>query len=212
MNIVFKHLFLFCFLFFALAINAQQDTSNVRRTIKIAKPKLDTVYIKTVMNFTEFKNSSKKDQVSFSSKYVVEPKPKHCFQCVSPFDYNTHIQNKVHIPITDLGDKTTDTVRIQVKVLKNGKPYYKDITPLLVLNGVPAYYDASKNAYKLDAIHFKCLDALKDILDWEPAYFIEEEKDTFKGIVVIKPKKTKIVATGVLTVVLSKLPFEEQKN
>jgi hypothetical protein len=209
LNLAFKHTFLFCFLFCIVATHAQQDTSTVRGKIKIGKPKSDTVYIKAVMNFTEFKNVSKKDQVSFSAKDVVEPKPKHCFQCVAPLDYNTHIQNKVHIPVSDLGDKTTDTVRIQVKVLKNGKPYYKDITPLLVLNGVPAYYDASKNAYKLDAIHFKCLDALKDILDWEPAYCIEEEKDTFKGIVVIKPKKTKVVATGVLTVVLSKLPFEE---
>ena len=207
----FKHTFLLCFLFFVVATHAQQDTSSVRGKIKIGKTKPDTVYIKAVMDFTEFKDITKKRQVNFPAKDVVLPKPKHCFQCIAPFNYTTHIQNKVHIPVSDFGDKTTDTVCIQVKILKNGVPYYKDMTPLLMLNGVPAYYDASKNAYKLDAIHFKCLDAAKDILDWEPAYCIEVVKDTFKGRVIMKPKKTKVVATGILTIVLSTLPFDEEK-
>lgn len=197
---------------FALAIHAQQDTTIVRGTIKVGKAKLDTIYIKAVMNFTEFKNDSKKAPISYSAKDVILPKPKHCFQCIAPFDYNKHIQNKVSISISDLGDKTTDTVRIRVKILKNGKPYYKDITPLLMLNGVPAYYHSSENAYKLDAIHWKCLNAVMDILDWEPGYYIEGVKDKLNGRVVIKPKKTKVIATGILTIVFSKLPLEEHQN
>ncbi|MES2140094.1 MAG: hypothetical protein V4511_10335 [Bacteroidota bacterium] len=160
------------------------------------------------MNFQQFQEGNKTNsrQINVPRNRVIAPFPKVPDNTI-PFDYDQFCAKNIKIKKSDLADKISDTVRIQMKILDNGKAYYKDLTPLLVLSGVPAYYDKKMNAYKLDAIHHKCLNALKEIKQWEPAFTVLEVKEKFKKVIVIKPKKKYLSATGILTIVFSSVPF-----
>ena len=74
--------------------------------------------------------------------------------------------------------------------------------------GISAYYDNKMNAYKLDAVHWKCINVLKQIKDWEPAYMLVGINGIFKNTTVIKSKKKKLYAIGILTIIFSRVPFE----
>lgn len=202
-------LFLFFIFINGLAF-AQKDVSAGHGTIKISKPKPDSIYIKAEMVFQQFqegnKNNAQPTLIPFSM--VTAPFPKVSGYAV-PFDYDQFCNKNIEINKRDLGNKIRDTVHIQIKVLDNGKVYYKDITSLLVMRDVPAYYDGKMNAFKLDAIHLKCMNVLKQIKQWEPAYMVIGVKDTFKKVTVIKPKKKNLSATGILTIVFSTTPFED---
>jgi hypothetical protein len=204
-----KYRILVFFIFIPCFIFAQAKPEEKHHTIKISKPKFDSVYIKAEINFLEFQEGNKN---SSSAKSIAVNAVTAPFPIISgysvPFDYNRLFNKNIEIEKSDLENKITDTIRIQLKILDNGKAYYKDLTPLMVLNGVPAYYNKTMNAYKLDAIHWKCMNVLKHIKQWEPAYVVVGVKDTFKKTTVIKPKKTKLAATGVLIIVFSLLPFE----
>ncbi len=204
-----KYLCALFFIVYSCTAFAQEDTIQRFGTLKIGKVKRDSIYIKADMKFFKFQDGYKKNAQVYSPKNAVSPVPETTTNSVSPFDYTRFVNTRVKIKVSDLENKTTDTVRIQVKILENGKPYYKDLTPLLVLNGVPAYYDAKNNGYNLDAIHYKCMNALKEIEIWEPGFVLIEKIDKFKGQTVIKAKKKKATSTGVLTVVFSLVPFDE---
>ena len=196
--------FLF-FVFYSFHFFGQEDTVKRAGTIKIAKFKRDSVYIKADMAFFQFQEGVKKNGRQYPVKQCVAPIPNSS----GKFDYNRFFNKKVEVEIADLENKTTDTVRIQVKILDNGKAYFKDLTPLFVMNGRAAYFDAKINAYRLDGIHWKCINALREIEDWEPGYVLLEKIDKFKGQTVIKAKKKKVSATGVLTIIFSLEPFVE---
>lgn len=187
----------------------QADMIKKSGTIRIGKQKKDSVYLKAEMLFSEFQYGNKKVKGlrTVLPSQAIAPVPK--YNGVPGFNLNFFFNKRVKVDISDLAGKTTDTVQIQVKVLDNGKPYYKDLTPLLVLSGVPAVFDTKENAYKLDAIHYKCLNTVKSIEEWEPGYVLFEKVDKFKGQTVIKAKKKKLISTGVLTIVFSTIPFEE---
>lgn len=189
----------------------QKEITDSYGIIKIVKINPDSVYIKAEMDFRQFQegNKSSDQTVSIRNINIIAPSPKVSGYSI-PFDFNQFCNKKIEVKKKDLSNKVTDTVRIQIKVLDNGKVYFKDLTPLMMLNGVPAYYDKKKNAYKLDAIHWKCLNVLKQIKHWEPAYIIVGEKGSFKKMTVIKPKKKKLAATGVLTIIFSTVPFEKK--
>ncbi len=201
------------FLFFILityhAFSQKKETKN-RGTIKISKVNPDSIYIKAEMNFQQFQQGNKASSkpIVVPLNRVIAPFPEVPDNTV-PFDYDQFCAKNIKIKKKDLADKISDTVRIQIKILDNGKGYYKDLTPLLVLSGVPAYYDKKMSAYKLDAVHYKCLNALKEIKHWEPAFTVVEVKEKFKKVIVIKPKKKYLSATGILTIVFSAIPFEE---
>lgn len=201
-----KYCFAFIFVLYSCCFFAQTDTVKTHGTIKIGKLKRDSIYIKADVNFFQFQDGYKKNALNYSPKDVVPPQPANT---KVPFDYNRFFNKQVEVKISDLENKTSDTVRIQVRILENGKAYFKDMTPLLVLNGVPAYYDSKNNGYMLDAIHWKCLNALKQIESWEPGFVLMEKKDKFKGQTVIKAKKKKLTSTGIVTVIFSLVPFEE---
>lgn len=204
-----KYLFALIFVVCSYHFFAQTDTIQRFGTLKIGKPKRDSIYIKASMNFFQFQEGHKKNAQTYSQKDVFAPVPKTAVTSASPFDYNQFFSKRAKVQISDLESKTTDTVRIQVKILENGKAYIKDLTPLLVLNGVPAYYDSKNKGYLLDGIHWKCLKALREIETWEPGFVLIEKRDKFKGQTVIKAKKKKVTSTGTLTVVFSLVPFDE---
>lgn len=207
-----KHLCVIVLILWPFIAFGQEDTLIKAGTIRIGKQKKDSVYVKANVLFSEFREGRKKVkglQPGLPSR-AIAPVPK--YNGVSGFSLNLFFNKRVKIDLGDLAGRTTDTVRIQVKVLDNGKPYYKDLTPLLVLNGVPAVFDKKENAYKLDAIHYKCLNAAKSIEEWEPGYVLLEKVDKFKGQTVIKAKKKKIISIGVLTIVFSTIPFESLEN
>lgn len=201
--------FLFFILITSLAFSQTSETKN-RGTIKISKVKPDSIYIKAEMDFQQFQEGNKTitQPITVPLNKVIVPFPKVNGNTI-PFDYDQFCSRYIKIKKSDLANKISDTIRIQVKILDNGKAYYKDLTPLMVLGGVPAYYDKKMNAYKLDAIHYKCLSILKSIKQWESAYTVVEVKEKFKKVVVIKPKKKELSSTGILTIVFSTIPFDE---
>lgn len=201
--------FLFFILIASLAFSQTKETKN-RGTIKISKLKPDSIYIKAEMNFQQFQEGNKTiaQPITVPLNRVIVPFPRVSGNTI-PFDYDQFCSRYIKIKKSDLANKISDTIRIHVKILDNGKAYYKDLTPLMVLSGVPAYYDKKMNAYKLDAIHYKCLSALKQIRQWEAAYTVVEVREKFKKVIVIKPKKKDLSATGILTLVFSTIPFEE---
>lgn len=205
-------LFLF-FIFFTPLVFAQVDDAMNRGTIKISKPKpkpeRDSIYIKAEIKFLQFQvgNKNTVQQNLIPRNRVILPTP-IVLKDATPFDFNEFFNKEIEILKSDLGDKITDTIRFQIKILDNGKSYYNDVSPLMMMNGVPAYYDKQLNAYKLDPVHWKCLNVLKQIKKWKPAYMIIEVKDTFKKVTVIKRKKKNLSATGILTIVFSTTPFE----
>ncbi|MCE9540921.1 MAG: hypothetical protein K8R85_17140 [Bacteroidetes bacterium] len=205
-----KYKFFLLFIFITGFAYSQSKQTKNHGTIKISKVKPDSIYIKTEINFLQFQEGNKTilRPINIPLNRVIEPFPKVPDNTV-PFDYNQFCTKKIKIKKSDLGDKISDTIRIQIKILDNGKGYYKDLTPLMVLNGVPAFYDEKMHGYKLDAIHWKCLSALKEIKQWEPAYTVIEIKEKFKKVIVIKQKKKYLSATGILTIVFSSIPFEE---
>jgi len=200
----------FLFIFISTFVFGQSEIVESRGTIKIAKPNPDSIYIKAVLNFQQFQEGNKEvaqpNIIPISSVSAAYPKI-HGYSI--PFNYNQFCNNFIEIKKSDLSDKITDTVRIQVKILDNGKAYYKDMTPLMMLSGVPAYYNKKMNAYKLDAIHWKCMNIFTQIKQWEPSYMVIGVKGTFKKHTVIKPKKKKLFSIGILTIVFSTEPFED---
>lgn len=192
-----------CFVF------AQREDTGRRGTIKISKLNPDSIYIKAEMNFLQFQEGNKKteQQKNIQFKNAVSPFP-IVFGYNKPFDYNLFFNKIIEVDTSNLENKITDTIRIQIKILDNGKAYYKDLAPLITMGGVPAYYNNKMNAYKLDAIHWKCLNILKQIKVWEPAYLVVGINETFKNTTVIKPKKKKLSATGILTIIFSRVSFE----
>jgi len=203
----------FLFLFFIISTCfafAQSDSTKNRGTVRIAKPKQDSVYIKAEMKFQQFQigNKNNKQQPTIQSNNVIAPFPL-ISSYSTPFDYTLFFNKNSQIEPYELAEKITDTIRIQIKILDNGKAYYHDATPLMMLNGVPAYYNKQMNAYKLDAIHYRCMEVLKQITQWKPAYILITSQEKFKRQTVIKAKKKKLSATGVLTIIFSTVPFEE---
>lgn len=182
----------------------QEDSVKRTGTIKIAKAKRDSIYIKATVSFYKFQEGHKKDPSWYSSKDAVPPRPVLVANSSVPFDYSDFFYKRAKVKLSDLENKTTDTVRIQLKILDNGKTYYKNVIPL------QEYYDAKTNSYKLNTTYWLCMKALQSIESWEPAFVLLETKGKFKGQTVIKAKKKKLTATGILTVIFSVNPFEEQ--
>lgn len=204
-----RYKFFIFFIFISGFLFSQEAVTDSYGTIKIHKSKLDSIHIKVEMNFQRFqeRNKTGTPPVPLQNKNITVPFPKG--SGISSFDYNHYFNTQIDINSNDFAGKISDTIRIQIKVLDNGKAYYKDLTPLLVMNGVPAFYDKKMNAYQLDAIHWKYINALKRFKKWEPAYFDAGITEKFKRVTVIKPKRKTLEATGILTIIFSIVPFEE---
>ncbi|MGQ0826821.1 MAG: hypothetical protein ACT4ON_00345 [Bacteroidota bacterium] len=70
-------------------------------------------------------------------------------------------------------------------------------------------YDEKADGYEVSRLQLNCIDFLKEIKSWEPAYVTIPKKDKFKNQTVIKPNITHIQASGILTIVFSSVPLEE---
>lgn len=206
----FYSLLLVCIVFTPF-LKAQSDAAVSHGTIKIAKPKTDTVYIKAEIKFNQFQKGHKKNSQNLANgtNKISPPKPLFHYLSEEEFDYSNYFRKRIEIKRADLDGKMADTIQIQVKILDNGKSYFRDLTPVIMLNGIAAYYDAKMNAYKRDDIHWKCIKVTKDITEWQPAIVMKEEKGKFKRTTVIKLKEEKITSIGVLTIIFSSIPFNQ---
>jgi hypothetical protein len=189
-----------CFVF------AQNDTIPIRGTIRIAKPKAAEIYIKALANFNDYDFSKLRTDVA--KKDIYEPLPV-LEGYTYPFNYTKYFIEKFKTKEIDLKGKTSDTVKIEVKILPNGKVYIKDKTPLVLVGGVPAIYNEKAGGYKLNNLYLNCLYFLNEIKVWEPAYVLVPEKSTFKKHTVIKRSKTNVKASGIITIVFSSASFEK---
>jgi hypothetical protein len=200
-----KHKLLFLLLCFTSIVFAQTDTTNHHGTIKISKPKEEGLYIKAYINFDKYDLSKIKENVS--KDMIQQPTP-IVENGPHAFSYSNYFIQKFKTKSIDLNGLRTDTVFIEVKVLSNGKFYARDKTPLMMMNGVPAFYNKAAGAYQLNNLHIYCVDFTKQLNIWQPAYVLTSKRSRFKGQTVLKPKKEKVTATGILTIVFSTVPYE----
>ncbi len=214
-NILFLFLMLLSFL-----LNAQNDSTSKHGTIKIGKKK-DTTYIKAYVKFQTYETTGKIKDKSYNefksslgdrsilrSSAVIEPHPLVEGYSI-PFDYNSYYNNMIKHYMIDLMDKITDTVQIEICISSNGKVYFKDLAKLQRIGKDIVFYDPELKRYGTEKNHTNSMAVLMKIKSWEPAYRIVPYKDSFKRTTVIKAKKNKLDAVGVLTIIFSSAPFIE---
>lgn len=231
---LFNHFFykrnLAFLLFFVLTYScnmfSQTDSITKRGTIKISK-KVDSTYVKADMFFYKYSAENTNEQLkkityqdiindakantTRKPLLVAHPKIKEkstAFNYTKYFSYNQHTRN------VNLGENQTDTVRLIVHVTKKGEVRYVDLTPMQKQGKIVAVYDPVEKIYKVDLVHYKVFNAFNELIktNWEPAYLIEPKKGELKKITVIKPHKTKVNASGLLTIIFSKSPFYEDEQ
>ncbi|MBN8696766.1 MAG: hypothetical protein J0L87_09560 [Bacteroidetes bacterium] len=215
-----KNILLLFFILLSLLLQAQNDSVPKHGTIKIGKKK-DTTYIKASVKFQVYETKGRKNYKSYAelknsfigrpilrSSAVIEPLPLVEGYTI-PFDYNSYYNKVVKQYMIDLMDKETDTVKIEICISSKGKVYFKDLAKLQRIGKDIVFYDPELKRYGTEKNHTNSMAALMKIQAWEPAYQITPYKDSFKGTTVIKPKKTKLDAIGILTIVFSSTPFIE---
>jgi len=187
---------------------AQIDSANSRGTIKIAKPKtakLPRIYIKAEVQFGTVDNTGKR-LIPFNDAVFIP------FPIVDgyayPFNYTSYFNNRFKGKSISLDGLEAATLDIEVKILANGKVSVTDRSPLLVVNGVAGFDNENVGGYELNELHVNCLEYVKGIKEWIPAYFIQPKKDKFKKTTVIKPDKKNVDATAFIRIYFSTSPFD----
>jgi hypothetical protein len=206
MNTILKKYFFSFFLFSTCFGFAQTDTTQFHGTIKVVKPKEDKIYIKVTAEYGKYDFSDVKFQNVREN--VFQPFPV-VEGFAYPFNYTGYFNKEFSTKEIDLKGKAADTVTIEIKVLAKGKVYIKDKTPLMMMNGVPAFYNEQVGGYELNNLHLNCLTFLKKIKTWFPAYVMLPKKEKFKNQTVLKPSKKKIDSTGTITIFFSTTPFPD---
>jgi hypothetical protein len=186
---MFRNIILFAFLFLTGGfLKAQDDSTNLSGTIKVNRLKDEKVYIKS---YAKYRYELSEREAAMASDYkIFQPFPVvegHAF----PFNYSKFFTDSFKNEKILLKGKTSDTVKIEIRINAKGKVFLSDKTA------------ARSNVLNLQCIHF-----LKEVKEWYPAYIIVPEKDVFRGQTVIKPEKKNVSSTGTITIVFSSEPFE----
>ncbi len=215
-----KNILLLFFILLSFLLKAQNDSIPKHGTIKVGKKK-DTTYIKASAKFQVYETKGRKNYKSYTelknslternilrSSAIIEPYPLVEGYLI-PFDYNTYYNEMIKQGMIDLLDKETDTVKIEICISSKGKVYFKDLAKLQRIGKDIVFYDPELKQYGTEKNHTNSMAALMRIKAWEPAYQIVPYKDSFKGTTVIKPKKNKLDAIGILTIIFSSTPFIE---
>ena|ERR1035437_9908912 len=203
---MFKYKIILLFLLCTYYSFAQTDTTQMRGTIKIGKPKDGEIYIKTISNFDNF--DLPKIAHDFSKNELFQPYP--IVEGFSyPFNYTKYFNDNFKSKQIDLKGKTNDTVVLEVKILANGKIYIKDKSRTMMIKNLSAIYNEKEAGFELNNLHLNCLAFLKNIKQWTPGYIVFPIKDKFKGETVIKLNKKNVDVTGTITILFSSTPFED---
>jgi hypothetical protein len=186
---MFKNYFLVILFLFSIHLIAQNDSSGLKGTIKVGKPKEKSVFIGA---FAKYRYELDKKQAGIASNYTIfQPFPiEEDFGF--PFNYSRYFGEKFKNEKVDLKGKLSDTVKIEVKISPNGKAYL--------------HYKATDQD---DDLKIRSLLYARQIKEWFPAYMMVPQKGNFKNQTVIAPKKINVTAVGVITVVFSSQPFEK---
>lgn len=202
---MFKDKIIIFFLFCTFCSFAQNDSTQKRGTIKVAKQS-DEIYIMAIANFDNFELPEVNH--NFSREELFKPVPV-VKGYSSSFNYTKYFNDNFKSKQIDLKGKTIDTVILEIKVLANGKVYIKDKSRTILVKGVPALFDEKEGGFELNNLHLNCLAYLKNIKQWLPGYVVFPKKDKFKGETVIKPLKKNVTVTGTIMILFSTVPFEE---
>lgn len=202
----YKFLYIIIFLLNTCFAFAQTDSTHTRGTIKISKVKEAKIYIKASMNFNDYDVSKINVPVSREMRYTPFP---GVDGYTFPFNYTRYITEKFKTKEIDIRGKLSDTVRIEIKVLANGKVYLKNKSRTMLVKDLPTPYDEKVDGIEWSSLQLYSFDFIKEIKTWEPAYIAVPTKEKFKKETVIKPKITQVTASGILTIVFSSTPFED---
>jgi hypothetical protein len=199
-NLLFLSFFITCLTF------SQTDSTQTRGTIKIGKPQDAKIDIQAALDITnyDFDNPQLNKLHTDVTKNMLHAPMPVVEGYSSPFDYSKYFNEQFKRKVNDLKGRVSDTVKIEIIVLENGKVYYKDKTPQITVEGVPAFYNEKEGGYELNNLHLYSLDFLKQIETWEPAYVLVSKKTKYKKQTVITPSKIKIKSSGVITIILKK--------
>lgn len=177
------------FLLTGFLLMSQTDSVPMKGTIKVGRVKNERVFIRA---FVRYRYELSNKQANMASDYTVfQPLPiveGHAF----PFNYSKYFKEKFKNEKVNLNGKPADTVNIEVKVTPKGKVYLY-----------------SKPTGKNETLNLQCLEFLKQIKQWQPAYVIIPEKRKFKDQSVIEPKKINVSATGIITVIFATESFDD---
>jgi len=203
----YQSVVLFLLLFSGFPLCAQEDTASYYGTIKISKPKNDEIYIKASVKFVcDLNNLNTKTLIT--QNMIFQPEP-IVDGYLLPFDYTNYFTENFKNKSINLRGLKTDTVFIELKVLSNGKVFFRDKSPSIMLNGVPAFYNKSMEAYELNNLHLDCIKLTDKLRTWNLAYVLMPKKQKFKKQTIIKPKKEIVSAKGLMIIAFSTVPFEE---
>ncbi|MGQ0826820.1 MAG: hypothetical protein ACT4ON_00340 [Bacteroidota bacterium] len=128
-------LYIIVFLFNICYSPAQNDTSKTRGIIKIGKPKDGKIYINATVNFDKYDLTKLNAYVELN---VIYPPFPGVEGYTFPFNYNRYFNEKFKTKTVDLRGKNSDTVQIEIKILANGKVYFKDMSLSKMIKDVPA--------------------------------------------------------------------------
>ncbi|MCW3085614.1 MAG: hypothetical protein JWP12_2980 [Bacteroidetes bacterium] len=193
--------FLFCV---SIAIAQTQDSTETHGIIKIKKKSSGPIYIKASARFFNYEYPANMS-MNGNAPQTIQPFPVvegHAF----PFNYSAFFYEKFKGMKIDLRQKETDTVQIYLKVRYNGKVAFKDYSSATN----PGMKYANRSAeYQSNDLSLNCMSFLTDIKEWYPAYFILPKKEKFKKQTVIVPYQEKIDCNGIISVIFSTVPFDE---
>lgn len=176
---------------------AAQDSSAVRGTIKIRK-EMSRVYIRAAAKYTGFGLND--DRVVIVQQQ--EPMPQFNDDVLEErnFDYTSFFsQNFRNTPI-ELKGRLGDTVRIHIRVTKNGKVYFNEKP-----QGERDMFTYAVSSNGL--LESQCLQQLLAIPRWKPAFMSVARRTTLKKQTVIKPVEQEVEVKGIITVIFSREPF-----
>ncbi len=192
-------------LLFSLSVTVAQaqDSTETHGTITIKKQPSGQVYIKASARYFNYEypansNMNGRAPQTFQPFPVVEG---HAF----PFNYSTFFYEKFKGIKIDLHQKETDTIQIYVKAKYNGKVAFKNVSKVPgtgMDDGAPISYDPND-------LGLNCMRFLTEIKEWYPAYFILPKKEKFKKQTVIVPYQEKVNCDGIITIIFSTVPFDE---
>lgn len=173
-------------------------------TIKIAKAKTGKTYIYAYLRIKNYELPKKMAMISQGQTFQPFPIVEgHSF----PFNYTSFFTDCFNGQAINLEDKNADTAYFELHVSAKGKVFVRETS---APKKGTAYYEVaaeSSSSVYVNPLHMRCIEHILSIKEWFPAYYEQPQKDKFRGEVVIKPNKTNVACTGIITIIFSKEPF-----
>jgi len=215
-----KYFFIFLLLLFYFnTIVSQNDSLPNKGTIKVSKGKKE-LYIKAAASFKMYRPTTPNYDYSWKAFAMNAAGPTPVIRAIEPepvvfnyneeFNYTSYFRNNPGLRAISIGDKTSDTVRIEIDVFTDGQHRYYHTKPQKTITMSVSKGEKASDKYIFSEAQIATMLVLEGVNNWQPAYHIVTEKSKKKSK---KPKQKKEIlnATGLITVAFSTTPFSEEE-